>query len=138
MKHKCLRPKPNIGHQCPIDECSCDCDWCIDRRRVLDLPECTDEELVEVNGWLDETTEGPWEATHGINGFGSMRFITSKSNSEQPSWFRVVAIVENTGGILGDKFIAWCRDGVPRLLKTIVKLKQENEYLRAMLKTRND
>lgn len=72
---------------------------------------------------LDGTSRGPWKAEQ-LAGFGGMRFITG------PETHKIVAILENPGSIDGDLFIAWCRDGVPRLLMLIEELQLEVETLR--------
>lgn len=135
MKHQCLEPKQGMNWQCSEEDCQCSCEKCQDYMRVLALPELTDKELDELPEMIDGATPGPWRDA-SYKGMGPMRFIVSESKMNQPEWFKIVAILENPGSFLGDKFIAWCRDGVPRLLKTIVKLKQENAYLRGMLKTK--
>src|SRR5271165_3860502 len=131
MKHHCLQSSStNWEHD---DPCSCECPYCTELNRLRGLPEITQEEM----DWLwkaccVDATAGPWSAVQ-MNGFGAMRFIVTESKLGNAYWHKVVAIVENAGSFEGDRFVAWCRDGVPRLLQYIEKLEEEKERLEDIL-----
>lgn len=135
MKHHCLNSsKTNWEHE---DPCSCECTYCLELGRLRDLPEVSQEEM----DWLwkvcyQEATAGPWVSAQ-MKGFGAMRFVLSESKLGNAEWHKVIAILENPGSFDADHFIAWCRDGVPRLLKHIEKLEEEKERLESLLDEAN-
>lgn len=130
MIHNCLKNPPMWGDETRTkwehdEPCSCECTYCLEFHRLRALPDVTEEEIEAL--WrmcTREATPGPWKAT-ALTGFGGERFIVSESRDSQAQWYPVVAHLGNSGSFTGDEFIAWCRDGVPRLLKTIERLKQE-------------
>lgn len=133
MKHSCYGPK-NKSWQC-VGECECDCSSCAEHRRMEELPALKDNEIEEVERMLVASYPGPWFCLQ-LDSFGNKLFIKTLSKLVQKNWYEVVAQVENAGGFGGGVFIAWCRDGVPRMLKRIRELKEENDYLRGLLKTK--
>jgi hypothetical protein len=130
MKHKCLKSSStNWEHD--TDPCVCECRYCIERSRLRALPELESEELEKL--WevcACDAAPGPWTANQ-LDGMGAMNFILSHNPTN--AWYAVVAKLENAGNIDGANFIAWCHDGVPRLLKTIERLQQENEELQVRI-----
>jgi len=136
MKHKCSRHPPIFGSPDPgwshdDDPCTCECEDCQEFHRLQSLVDIKDVELEQLEKILEGVTPGPWEDTQ-IKGFGAMNFVVTMSEQSQPRWHRVVAILENAGFDTG-RFIAWCHDGVPRLLRMIKSLKKENEDLKKEL-----
>jgi hypothetical protein len=123
MKHLCHKhpaifgsPDPGWSHN--EDPCQCSCDPCREYKRCVALPDITDEEITSVREMLEGATPGPWQAAQ-LKGFGAERFIVSTNESSNVAWHSIVAELKNPGSFKGDEFIAWCRDGVPRLLKLI-------------------
>jgi hypothetical protein len=128
MKHKCLlhpaiygSPDPGWSHD--EDPCTCSCTDCLEFKRIRALPSPTVEEIEKVLKWLENATPGPWEDTQ-IQGFGANQFIVTLSSQKRAQWFQVVATLENANFDTAS-FIAWCRDGVPRLIKRIKELEDE-------------
>ena len=134
MKHSCFGPK-NVNWRC-VGECICDCRSCSETRRMDNLPALKDDEIEALEKMLDASTPGPWNCVQ-LDGFGNKYFIKSTSKFLLKGWYEVVAQAENAGGFGGVNFIAWCRDGVPRMIKKIRELKEENDYLRGLLKIKN-
>jgi hypothetical protein len=133
MEHKCLKhpalygsPSPGWSHD--EDPCTCECTYCLEFKREHNLATIEDVEIEQLTKVIEGLTPGPWEDTQ-IKGFGAMNFIVTMSDQSQTQWHRVVAILENANFDTG-RFIAWCRDGVPRLLRLVESLKQENEELK--------
>jgi len=128
MKHHCLRHPAIYGSSDPgwwhdEEPCKCSCDPCQDYKRINLLPDVTLEELDQVSQWLETATPGPWQDTQ-IPGWGPEKFILTLSQQSQPQWYQVVAHLGNASFVTGS-FIAWCRDGVPRLLRKIRQLEDE-------------
>lgn len=128
MKHKCYRKYkgPGTGH-CSDNPCNCDCHPCLEFKRIQALPDLTDEDLKNVYNWCEETSSGPWESTQ-LRGFGANNFIVSLNQKQE--WNFIVAQLHSPGSFDGMKFIAWCKDGVPRLLRMIDQLQQEIKELK--------
>jgi|SRR5581483_2590078 len=129
MKHPCLKCAPIWGDETKTkwehddDPCSCECKYCLEYNRLRSLPEVSDEEMEKlwqdcVSGW----TPGPWRATQFKN-FGPNNYIVS--THKEAEQFMVVAELENVGNDSGMDLLAWCHDGIPRLLKTIEALQKE-------------
>jgi hypothetical protein len=136
MEHKCLKhpalygaPSPGWSHD--GDPCTCECMYCLEYQREQALAPIEDVEIEQLSKVIEGLTPGPWEDTQ-IKGFGAMNFIVSMSSQSQTQWHRVVAVLENANFDTG-RFMAWCRDGVPRLLQKIKDLQQENKELKQKL-----
>jgi len=132
MKHKCHKHPPFWGEKEPgwshdRYPCQCDCEPCQEFNRLDALPEIENAELNMIENWLDNVTPGPWKETQ-CPGFGGMNFLMTLSDNSQARWVKVVAILENAGGDTG-QFMAWCRDGVPRLIRKIRDLEEEVDEL---------
>ena len=137
MKHKCQKnppftgDTPGSGWSHEEYPCQCDCYYCLDFKRQEALPELNEEELTKIEKWAENSTPGPWEAGQ-LQGFGAMNFLMTLSDEPQPQWMQVVALLENAGGDTGP-FIAWCRDGVPRLIRQIRYLEEDKADLKEEL-----
>jgi hypothetical protein len=70
---------------------------------------------------------GPWKAAQ-LDGFGADRFII---NENAPHFKIVAELKSGIGSFAGDQFVAWCRDGVPRLLLTLEQVMPSIEQTRA-------
>lgn len=134
MKHGCLNCPPIWGDETRTkwehdEPCSCECRYCSEFHRLRALPDVTPEEMTEL--WemcTHEATPGPWKAVQ-LAGHGAERFIVTESQDSQAQWYRIVAHLGNAGSFKGDEFIAWCREGVPRLLLTIENLQKRIEEM---------
>lgn len=134
MKHTCYKHPAIYGSSDPgwshdQDPCTCNCDKCLEYQRIQSLPEITTEELFQVEEMAGGATPGPW-ITGQFREFGSARFIMTQSLQVTANWYPVVAELKNVGNFHADEFVAWCRDGVPRLIKKIRELEAEVERLR--------
>lgn len=131
MRHKCLRTQGHNDWTHKDDPCECECTYCSELTRLRNLKEVDQNEINQI--WEDcvaNWSQGPWKATQ-IRGFGHNNYIVTDSPKE--AWFHIVAQVENVGSFDGMKRLAWCHDGVPRLLLTIEKLQEENKKLKEQL-----
>lgn len=142
MKHKCYKhpaiygsPDPGWSHD--EEPCKCSCEPCLEFKRMQELPDITSDELDKIQEMLADTTGGPWYPAQ-LNGFGADRFILTGSSLGNAKSFKVVAELKNPGSFLGDEFIAWCRDGVPRLIKRIKQLEKDNAYVESWRKNAED
>lgn len=129
-EHHCLTLYiSNTGQETHLSPCECNCSSCKEYRRVEALPDLTDKELEAIWMMIKDCTPGPWKAKQ-LQGWGVERFIISESNN----WFRVIAHLQNAGSFNGDTYVAWARDGVPRLIKLVDKLQAEIDELRSGIK----
>lgn len=136
MEHKCLKAIPVFGSNSAgwihdEEPCTCECMYCDEYRRTQSLVPIKEVELEQLERLMESITPGPWEDTQ-IKGFGAMNFLITMSEQSQPKWHRVVAILENASFDTG-RFMAWCRDGVPRLIRMIRTLQKENAELKKKL-----
>ena len=120
MKHKCYKsPTDNWEHFRELP-CECPCNPCKELKRTYELPAITQEEIDWVYDCLGGAVPGPWKYTQ-LQGFGPNNFIVSNEK------YSIVAELKNPGNMYAGEFMAWCRDGVPRLLKEIQRLRKELE-----------
>lgn len=129
--HKCYKVYPTLGSDVPgwqhsEDPCVCSCAGCLEFTRMKTLPEISEEEISEVQHLLDNTIPGPWKWMQ-FPGFGAENFIVCFPTATEK---KVVACVKNAGSYDGIRFMAWCRDGVPRLLAKIESLNAELHSLK--------
>lgn len=110
---------PDIDYQ-HANGCECTCSLCAEARRILALPSISDAEISQAWKWLSNgsITPGPW-ATTQLKEFGAETFLFSASKNIVVASFKLV------GSFGGQDFVAWCRDGVPKLLLEIERLKRE-------------
>lgn len=131
--HSCLRTG-GFGEETWLhsdDTCECNCKYCAEWRRIRALPPIDLNDIRTLwRVWATELTPGPWKATQ-LQGFGANNYIVT--DNPEAEWYQVVAQLENAGSHEGTKYLASCRDGVPRLLTTIENLSKENDELRTKI-----
>lgn len=133
MLHNCIKLYARVDKSKAHDEpCDCDCKNCLEFKRCRSLPLVSNVERQALwSGFIEEMTAGPW-TTGQLHGFGARRFLISENVSAK--WHAVIADLENVGSFDSDKWLAWCHDGVPRLLLTIEQLEKEIVELKEQLK----
>lgn len=130
MSEQVNNMKKRFNHDCHCNVCCIDCKLRVEIDRLTSLPEISKEETEKVWDLILESSGGPWAATQ-LAGFGAKRFIISLDAKEK--WYNIVASLENSGSFKADDFIAWCRDGVPRLLNKIEKLENRIKELESVV-----
>lgn len=136
MNHKCLRTQGHNDWSHDNEPCECGCPDCEEWRRIRALPPVDLNNVRDLwHIWQSELTPGPWKYEQ-LEGFGHKKYIVTGSKKDQ--WYKVVAQLENVGTFTGSQALASCRDGVPRLLKTIENLYKENDELRKRIEEMED
>lgn len=135
MKHKCYNlytgPTEEYSHE--DKSCSCTCAICLETTRLRSLPEVNAEEREKIwNQCTSDVKAGSWQTTY-LSEFGGESYIFT--TGDKP---RAVARLIDVGNFSGMDFVAWCRDGVPRLLKTIERLEKDNSYVESYRKIADD